>query len=273
MALTVAQAVAWTDKLAAIRVTSLGTAAAGFGLGAKNGSFGGWKKSDELIGLLMDSEDLDLVLALGAAFSSLRGGCDISAFMASAASATINALNVASAASGVALGQSSIVTLDTFATYYNLTDATKWQCLFAPDFLELYADVVGAGPSAHNTYYEVLQSVVANALGKLIVGTGFLSPGSIDSAKYAGGFGQVKATGITGSATVTVTGTWRKTDGTTATGDGTASVSTDGTVALTPPFTSALLLAVTNIAAGTGITAGTIYAEAAGPSGRSNPPT
>ncbi len=73
---------------------------------------------------------------------------------------------------------------------------------------------------------------------------------------------------------MTVTGSWRKTDGTIATGDGTATVAAgNSTVALTPPFTSALLLAVTNVVAGTGMSAGTIYAEAARPSGRTNPPT
>ena len=206
--------------------------------------------------------------------SSRPAGCPGASITAGA----FQAISLACAAAGALNEWSTVVDLDSFASYHNLTTATKWQCLLAPDLYDLMTAAMGKAPSAHNTYFEVLQSGSSTALGKLVVGTGFLSPGSIDSAKYAGGFGQVKGVSVSvsgiGSDTVTVTGSWRKTDGTIATGDGTATVAAgDSIVVLAPPFTAALLLAVTNVVAGTNITGGTIYAEAARPSGRSNPPT
>lgn len=268
MSISVTQCVSFTDKIAAVRLAAQGVSTGDYGLGGVGATFGAWKKAEENETLLKDTDDLDTILLLGTAFRSLRNACDMASFTASSTTNALNAMNIACAATAL----DGVVSLDTFATHYNLTTTTKWQCLFAPAFLEVYVDVFGSTPSAHNTYNEVLQSGSSNALGKLLVGTGFLSGSTIDDDKYAGGFGQVKATGITGSGTVTVTGSWRKTDGTTAGGDGTASVTADGTVTLTPPFTDALLLSVSAMSAGTGITAGTIYAEAKRPTGRTNPP-
>lgn len=272
--ITASQVLEFMDKIAAWLLAAKGTSASGLGMGTAAGAYGASEKASDMEVLLMASEDFDLVGPLGASIRGMKNASDATQMGASITSGTFQALGAVCATAGTINELSTVVDLDSFATYYNLTATTKWQCLFPPDLYELMKAALGKAPSAHNTYFEVLQSVSPTALGKLIVGTGFLSPGSIDSAKYAGGFGQVKGVSVSGSATVTVTGSWRKVDGTAATGDGTATVNAgDSTVVLTPPFTSALLLAVTNIAAGTGITAGTIYAEAARPSGRSNPPT
>lgn len=271
---TAAQVVAQTDKMTAIRLVALGTSSSGMGLGTAGSSYGAWKKCDDLEGLVAGTLDIDQALLLGAAYRGMKNASDIRAFIAYAASQALGALSSACAAAGTAGGLGSIADLDTFASYYNLTATTKWGCLFAPDFYDFYASALGRTLTAHNTYYEVLQSGSGNALGKLIIGTGFLSPASIDSTRYAGGFGQIKCVGITGSGTVTVGGTWRKTDGSTATGDGTATVAAgDSTVTLTPAFADALFLGASSIGAAAGVTAGTIYAEAARPTGRTNPPT
>lgn len=272
--ITPTEVLAYTDKLTAFFLVTKGTEASGYGMGTAGGTYGAWKKSSELEALLMASEDYDLVGPIGAGFRAMKDASDATRVAAGIASTAFQAISAACATAGIVNELSTIIDLDSFATYYNLTAATKWQCLFAPDLYDLLTAALGKAPSAHNTYFEVLQADASTALGKLVVGTGFLSPGSIDSTKYAGGFGRVKGVSVAGTATVTVSGTWRKTDGTTGTGDGTATMGPgDTTEVLTPPFTSALLLAVTNIAAGTGITGGTIYAEAAAPSGRANPPT
>lgn len=182
-------------------------------------------------------------------------------------------LDMACARAGTLGSLSGVIDMSSFATYYNLTASPHWQCLLAPDYYDLHLAVLGTAPPAVQSYFEVLQTGGGSGLGKLLVGTGFLNAGSIDASRYAGGFGQIKAVSVTGSATVTVTGLWRKTDGTTATGEGTASVGAGSTTTtLTPPFTDALLVGVTSISAGGGITAGTLYAEAARPTGRTNPP-
>ena len=270
--INVSQVVGMVDKVTAWYVTVRGSATSGEGMGTAGSSYGGNDKATELEALGIATADYDIISILGPSFRGLRDNSDIDALAAAYLSSCLSAMNVACAAAGTANSWTGVSDLDTFAGYHNLTTATKWQCLFPPDFYGAYSAAVGRAPTNYNVYYEVLQSGGGNGLGKLIIGTGFSSPGSIDNTLYAGGFGQVTATGVTGSDTVTVAGTWRKTDGSTATGNGTAAVSSSTTVVLTPPFTAALLLAVTNITAGAGLTAGTFYAEAKRPSARDNPP-
>lgn len=263
----------FVDKLTALYLAAKGSSASGEGLGTAGGGFGANDKAEDMEGLGIATADYDIILLTGGAFRALRNSCDVNAFAAAFLATPINAISQACAAAGTANSWSTVADLDSFATYHNLTTATKWQSLFAPDFYELYLAAQGRAPSKHNVYYEVLQTGGGNALGKHIIGTGFSSPDTIDDSLYAGGFGQVKATGITGSDIVTVAGNWRKTDGSSASGNGTATVTGDGTFVLTPPFTDALLIGATNITVGGSLSAGTIYAEAAAPSGRTNPPT
>ncbi len=152
---------------------------------------------------------------------------------------------------------------------------SPWNALLSPSWRFLHYAVLSSYPSAPNVFFEVLQgSVYANGLRKLIVGTGQTAGYDIDSTAYAGGYGRIKWTGATGTDTVTVTGDWRKTDGTLhVAGAGTATLSgASGTAVLTPPDTNALLIKVTGIVAGGSISAGTIYAEAVKPASRANPP-
>lgn len=269
----VAVVVDFIDKLTALYLAAKGSVTSGEGLGVSSGGFGANDKAVALEALGIGTADYDIIALLGPAFRALRNNTDANAFASTFIGGPINAIGVACAAAGTANGWSGVADLDSFAAYHNLTTGTKWQLLFPPDFYEVYLAALGRAPSNFNVYYEVLQTGGGDALGKRVIGTGFSSPASIDDSLYAGGFGRVKATGITGSDVVTVAGNWRKTDGTTATGNGTASVTSSSTFTLTPPFTDALLLGVTNITAAAGLTAGTIYAEAARPSGRTNPPT
>lgn len=258
------QVVQFTDKIAAwflaVR-SSLG-----------NGTTGASAKAGDLQALVFDLDDYEQTIVLLQPSEQVRVSSLADTYAPSVMSVFLAGLNTLCAKAGI----TGVNDLNTFATHFNLNTTTKWQCLFHPDFAELYALWRnGAYPSAHNVYFEVLQGTTyPNGLRRLIVGTGQTAGHTIDSAKYAGGFAQLKWTGVSGSGTVQVSGVWRKTDGTTDTGTGTVSVSgASGTATVTPPFANALLLSCNSITAAAGITAGTLYAEAARPSGRANPPT
>ncbi len=240
------------------------------GLGDGSGGVSALANDLQLLTLMLD--DYQQEIALLQPSESVRVASLASTFAQSVMSPYLSALSNLCAQSGF----SGVTDLNSYATYYNLSTDPKWQCLFAPDFRDLYGLWRnGNYPSAHNVYFEVLQSgQYQNALRKLVIGSGQTAGYTIDDTKYAGGYARLKWSGVSGSGTVQVTGLWRKTDGTTATGTGTASVSgASGTASVTPPYTGALILSCTNLAADAGITAGTFYAEAARPSGRSNPPT
>lgn len=164
--------------------------------------------------------------------------------------------------------------IEAFMSYYNTSYATKWSCLAPSQWYDLYYAWKGVRPSIHNAYFEVLQgSAYANALRKLVVSGAVQTAGaSIDSTKYAGGFPQVVVTGLSGSGLVTVTGTQYNpaTKTFTAGKTWTYTVTTNGTFPLSVGTADAdsLILASSNIVAAAGITAGTIYVEAARPSGR-----
>lgn len=275
-AITNDQVTAYTDKAVALYLAGIGNTPDG--MGTFGGTFGASKKAQDIEGLVLATEDYDIVGTLAAATRALRNACDGRVVLSGLMSGWLLAMNQACAAAGAELEVEAITDLNSFATYFNLTETTKWDCLFAPDFYDIYSRALNALLSEHNTYFEVLQGATyTNGLAKFQVGGGLTLGATIDSAKYAGGFGQLDLNSITSSApdVVTVAGTFRKTDGTTATGDATATISsgTSSPAALTPPFTDALLLSVSNITVAAGITGGTIYVEAARPAGRTNPPT
>lgn len=263
-AITPASVVSLTDKITAwyLAVKS--------GLG--NGSSGASQKAVDLQTLTLQLNDYQQEIALLQPSEAVRTASRADVYAPSTISVYLSALSNLCAQAGI----SGVTDLNSFATYYNITHTTKWQCLFAPDFRELYGLWRnGTYPSPHNVYFEVLQGATfTNGLRRLIVGTGETAGYAIDESAYAGGYAQVKWSGASGSGTVSVQGLWRKTDGTTAVGTGTASVSgASGTASVTPPFTGALILTCTSLTVTSGITAGTFYAEAVRPSGRSNPPT
>lgn len=275
--ITAAEMIAFTDKLVAFYILGIGVASGNYGMGILGGSFGASKRAQDLEDLLMDTQDADKIAYLGAAFRAMRNASDGRVALAALSTGSLRALDFISEATGTANDLAEIVDLNTFATYYNLTAVTKWGCLFAPDFYDLYYRAFGLELAAHNTYFELMQGAAnPNGLAKFVVGAGLTLGSSIDSTKYAGSTGRLELASITstGSDVVTVSGTFRKTDGTTATGDATATISSASpqNVTLTPPFTSALLLSVSNVTVGANITGGTIYVETVRPAGRSNPP-
>lgn len=270
MALSAAQCLTLTDKLTALWIAALGTDGSGYGLGTVGASARAYKKATDEQALVIALNDATLIAQLMGSANALVTAVDAYNAIGQAANQHLRDIDSACKAAGLA----GVIGLDTFANYYNIT-AGPWLCLFAPDFRELYKGWAnGQAPTATNVYFEVLQSVYTNGMRKLVVGGSQTAGQDIDYTKYAGGFGQIIWSGMSGSGTVTVTGTWRKTDGSVATGDGTYAVSgASGTGVLTPPFTNALLLTVTNIAAGGTLASGTIYAEGKRPTGRTNPPT
>lgn len=271
-AITPAQVVTITDKLAALWIAALGTDGSGYGLGTSGASARAYKKATDLQSAIIALGDAELIALMLGNANDLVDAIDAYAAVGSATKAYLFILDEACRQAGI----SGVSTLDLFAAHYNLTAATKWQCLLAPEVRELVYAAVRQYPTSSNVYFEVLQGATyTNGLRKLVVGTGQTAGASIDSDRYAGGFGQIIWSGAAGSGVVTVTGTWRKSDGSLATAsDGTATLSgASGAAVLTPPFTGALLVAVTAIVAAAGVTAGTIYAEAKRPSGRTYPPT
>jgi len=254
---------AYTDKLSAwyLQVQS--------GLG--NGSSGASAKVQDMMDILLNCLNYDELDALLRPTKSLLDASMFTNFVSGTVPVFLSALSNLCGRSGL----SGVSDLNTYATYYNLQHSTKWQCLFNPVFRSVYALWRGGTyPSPHNVYFEVLQGTnYPNALRRLVVGTGQTAGYTIDETMYAGGFAHLTWSGVSGSGTATVTGTWRKTDGTTATGNGTANVSgASGSASITPPFSNALILSCTNITV-TGITAGTLYVEARVPPSRSNPPS
>lgn len=269
-----ANVVTISDQMAGLYLRALGSSATGDGLGTGGSTYGAWKAAKDIETSAIETAKYDVITILGPAFRALKNASDVNVLAAVYLAPAINALGVACSNAGVVEQLSGVADLDTYATYHNLTATTKWGCLFAPEFRDAYFAALARSPMAHNVYYEVLQAGSNNAMGKRIYGSGagYSSGTAVDSTKYAGGFGQVKAASLDVGGTVTVAGTWRKTDGSTATGNGTATVSSgSSTVVLTPPFTAALLISVTDITA-TSVTSGTLYAESARPSGRPSPP-
>ncbi|GIV22144.1 MAG: hypothetical protein KatS3mg023_3895 [Armatimonadota bacterium] len=237
-----------------------------------NGTSGASAKAVDLQNIVLALGDYQQVVALLQPSETVRNASLADVYAPGTMAIFLSALNNLCAQSGL----NGVSDLNTFASYYNIGAGGAWNCLFAPDFRELYGLWSnGTYPNAHNTYFEVLQGgTYPNALRKLVIGSGQTAGYDIDDAKYAGGYAQLKWSGVSGSGNVNVSGLWRKTDGTTAVGNGTISVSTaSGTGSITPPYAGALILSCSNINVPAGITAGTFYVEAVRPTGRSNPPT
>jgi hypothetical protein len=275
MALTAARFVEITDKLTAAWIASYGDPATGYGLGgpetlAKADDWGFSRLVRDLEAILLAYAEYDYVAAITAAHAAwqIAGAASHINSVLSLFQSTLNTLCVGAGITGVS-------SVDTFATYYNTGAGGPWNALCAPSFRDVYYALAGENPTAANCYYEVLHGADhLHGLRSLVVGGTQTAGTSIDSASYAGGFGQISWVDGIGSGTVTVTGVWRKPDGTIQSGaNGTATMTgASGTAVLTPPTANALLVVATSISAAAGITGGTIYAEAKRPAGRTNPP-
>jgi len=219
--------------------------------------------------------DADVRAALTAGFTSHRVAIDPFAALFRTMAAPLTLLKAEAARTGL----SGVNSINSFLTYYNIGAGKPWNCLMAPDFRDLHYAATKAYPSPYNVYFEVLQGgTYTNALRKSVVtgaGADTETAGfSIDDTKYAGGVAKLNVSGLTGTGTITFAGLWRKEDGTTATGNGSQSVTGNGLVTVgTLPFTNALLLTCTSVTIPAGISAGTVYVEAHRPTGRTNPPS
>lgn len=265
------------DLLTAARLKAIGTDGSGYGLGVSGASSRAWKRADDIIEAIKDTDDNDQIASLINAAIQLRNKLDANQVLGTLMSEFFGALNTEGVRSAGVGSLAGVNSFDTLLSYYNTGSGGPWNALMPPDFRDTYYN--GSNPhvypTAWNVYFEIVQGgTYTNGLRKLVVGTGQTAGDAIDSTKYAGGFGQIKWSGASGSGVVTVTGLWRKTDGTTEEGAGTANLSGgSGTAVLTPPFANALLISVSALSAVVGVSAGTIYAEATKPSGRTNPPT
>jgi hypothetical protein len=179
-----------------------------------------------------------------------------------------------------ALGLAGVATLDQYLTYYNYGAGGTNTALQSPYWRALHFEWCARYPTARNLYFAILSggtfegTTYANGLRKLIVGTGQTAGASV-STDYAGGVPHVLASGTSGSGLVTVTGTeYNPATGTRTAGKTwTVTVNANGAFALasggaTPASANALIVAVSDITAAAGLTAGTVVAEARAPSGR-----
>lgn len=177
-------------------------------------------------------------------------------------------------------GVTGVSNLNDFLTYHNLGGGGPWACLMPPEFAQLWrASGAGGALEDTNAYDARLQGTTfglfANALGKFVYGGSFSAGTAIDDALYAGGLGQIKWTGGTGSGVVTVTCVIRLSDGTIlAAQSGTASMTANatGTAAIAVAGkANFLILSCSAISLGSGITGGTFYVEATQPATRTYP--
>jgi hypothetical protein len=252
----------------------VGTQASGYGVGVSGGVWGAVGAITDLKTVLVTTiSDLDPIAALVQPIQTL----DLS--VNGVGQAANNLAPILSALQGhvTRFQVPNVRSLDDYLTYLNVSQATKWQALQHPYWRDLASSwQTGVYPSAWNLYFEVLQGATyANGLAKFVVGTGYSVGQTIDTSMYAGGFPQLKASGITGTGLVTVTGTAYDPATKTATAGmtWTATVNANGVFTLvpggaTPAPANSLIGAVSAISAAVGITAGSIYVEAARPAGR-----
>lgn len=248
-----------------------GTSASDMGIGESGAAYGANESMSKICGELVTIANTDLLGDALNACNQARDKMTTSNIAKLCIGPALNAINAhIQRRSNATIGKS----LEAFMTYYNCTDATKWACLAPSQWRDLYYAWKGVYPSVNNVYFEILQgSTYANGLRKLVVSGATQTAGAtIDSTKYCGGFPQIVVSGITGSGVVTVTGTQYNpaTKTTTAGKTWTVTASANTTYALAEGTADAdsLIVAVSNIAVAAGITAGTIYVEAARPSGR-----
>lgn len=275
--LSAANGVALSDKLAAEWIqalTGLGTVGDTTKALSKVNGTGG------LQSIILAINDVNVIQGLNKAAIDLATAQDAYAAEGAILKAFLGALDAEAKRAALA---NTVNDFNSFATYYNVGAGGPWNLLFSPAFAEAYKADKGSYPAATNTYFEITQllnvGTYANSLGKWVVsgaGTGAFTAGqAINSAIYAGGYGQINCTtGFAGSSgTVTVTGVWRTPTGTTVSGAGTATLAANGIVVIVPPVANYLLVSVSAIACAASITGGTIFVEAKAPAGRTNPPT
>lgn len=263
----------YLDEVTRGYLRALGTSASGFGIGTQGAAWGTAGAVQAIKNQLLSETDLDVVSALSEQIRVMEAGVSGIAYARSYAANLLLTLSRHVSGYGIA----GVTSLESYLTYLNTALGTKWQALQHPNFRDLLPSVL---VNPWNCYFEVLQgSTYADALGRFNVtgaGTGVFTDGfAVDQTRFAGGYAQVRVSGLTGTGVVTVTGT--ALDPATRTfiagRTWTATVSTNGVTALAPGGGSAapadsLLTDVSAVSIASGISAGLIYVEAARPPGR-----
>ncbi len=250
----------------------IGTQASGQGAGVAGQAWGAAQSAGSISTALLALTDLDPVADLVKPVGELLKTVDGAGIAANHLAPLLSSLQ----RHVIRFGIPDVNNLDLFLRYLNTGTVTKWTGLQHP----LWRDLAlrwnpNITPEPCNLYFEVLQGATyANALARLTIGSAMV-PGHSIAAEYAGGFGQLRVSGLSGSGVVTVTGTAfdPATRSTVAARTWTATVNANGVVALAPGGGSAapadsLIKSVSAISAAVGISAGVIYVEAARPAGR-----
>lgn len=267
--------VAHTDKLAAVYLAILGTAASGFGCGDGNATlaadWGYSKKSREYEQLVLTSGDRDLINALLSNASQAVDNAPAASLAYSLLYPRLYGIDRLCAASGLT-GVTGIVS---FASYYNTGAGGPWASLLSPEFAALYA-ICFPG----NTVPAV--SVYAPPdvnMGSRSVGGALVLDAPLDEIAYAGAArAQVTVAGSTwgapGFGTVEVVGRARTALGTVASGRSftRTGVPFDGAYYLDPVVAGDLLIEVTDIILPPAMTAGSVTITTHAPLGRTSPP-
>jgi hypothetical protein len=169
------------------------------------------------------------------------------------------------------LGLTGVTNLASFATYYNGGVGGYNQCLFCPEFLQLWNI---CNPSVALGALNVYSPAIAN-MGTITVSPfGIVTGSTVNTTFYAGaGQAQVVMSGIAGTppGVITVLGTNQ--NGVTG-HSWNATITGNGTFTLVPVTTGDLLTAATGAvgSALSGISGGTIVIQAVAPAGRTDPP-
>lgn len=246
-------------------------AASGYGIGEPDATNLGAGSIDNLLDAIMATGDTSLILGSGSLATHLSTHkTSLSAVKIACHKGTWNKLEVLIQA----LGLTGVNSVATYLQYYNYGTGGTNTAIQSPFFRDLYYRWKGVYPSVNHVGFPVMQggtylgTTYTNALGKLVVGTGFTDGAAVDETKYCGGLGYLKVTGFTGaSGLVTVTGTsFNPATGAFTTGHTwTATVTANGNYLLavgTAPA-NALITNVSGISAAAAILAATtIYVEA-----------
>lgn len=259
------------DYMARVYVGTLGTGT--YGVGEPGDSNYAAGAADDLVTAILGM-DSDVVLKVHT--KAVRQAAALSAVRVGTWSDVLNSLNDLCRASGL----TGVTNLNTYLTYYNTGSGGPNNGLQHQAWREMHYRWKGSYPTATNLYFECKRNgywagtTFTNALFKYDVtgaGTGTPTSGYSITTNYAGGKPYLNVTGFAGaSATVTVTGTQDLAGVRTTGKTWTASVSGDGTVALTAgtAHADALIAAVSSVSVGAAMTNGDIYVEAWKPSGR-----
>jgi hypothetical protein len=233
--------------------------------------WGASRKVRDLQGLVTGLGDYTSEQFLNFAVNSLQSTCPTSAVMQNFGAA-LQGLDNSCLAVGQTLALRNIMSLNSFATYYNTGAGGPYSCLLSPDFAILYNLVRGSWPTATNVYAPANVSLAVQAYG------GSFFSNSVDTTRYAGYVTlNLNTLGQTGTGNITVAVSGYDVSGNAQTDSWVlTNVGNNANVALTAYSltTVKVITAVNSISFNVGsgnISAGTATVVGNIPSGRVNP--